>query len=141
MRPTVFILVLAIVVTTVEAQGKKSKPSALDKIFRSMFQPRKPIATPVKRKRSRSKKSSKESTMKPRQKEEESEKTLKVDMEWMAKYVELEQQWDYPIPEDDYIWRENGGFVVSPIVIKHYEDMAKTPKRNVTPVANGAVMP
>jgi len=54
----------------------------------------------------------------------------KVDIEWMAKYRALEAVWAYQIPEDDLIQFEGGSYYVPPVVYRHFDDMASTPKRN-----------
>jgi hypothetical protein len=63
----------------------------------------------------------------------ESEKHFQVDSAWMARYRVLEATWDYEIPEDDNIEYQNGKYRVPPVVYRHYEDMAQTPKPSPTP--------
>ena len=47
-----------------------------------------------------------------------------VDTQWWADYLALEAQWDYYIPEDDYVWSANGKYLVPIVVYRHYEDMS-----------------
>ena len=53
-----------------------------------------------------------------------------VDSDWLARYRVYEAVWDYQIPDDDRIKRDDGNYLVPVVVYRHYEDMVKTPKRN-----------
>jgi|SRR5215831_18786834 len=67
----------------------------------------------------------------PKPKADEGRKNYyQVDADWMARYSALEAIWKYQIPEDDQIIFEAGKYYVPPVVYRHYDDMAVTPKRN-----------
>lgn len=136
MRAIILVLLVAFSAAgIVHAQSVRKKSSGLDKVLRSVLQPRKPTTTPKPKPKPKSKRKAHIAHVTPKQ----STKTLTVDYEWMARYWELETAWDYWIPEDDQIKFKDGKYIVPVVVFKHYEDMANTARR--TPAAAIAVPP
>lgn len=124
MRVWFVILSAAVAFSLLTAQVRKKKESGVEKVFKSLFTPRKPEPVkPPKRKKTTRKPAIKETPEEPKH------KTFTVDAVWIARYIEMEQQWDYPIPEDDAIQTKDGKYFVPPVVFRHYEDMAATPSR------------
>ncbi len=130
MNPSVLILIAALVAAPVYAE-KKPKESGFQKVLRSMFPSAKPKVVPKKRKRViRSVKPSPVPIAKP---EISKRIYVPVEVDWMAQYWEQEAAWDYYIPEDEQIRFIDGKYQVPIVVYRHYEDMAKTPRRTPAP--------
>ena len=117
MKLALLLLLMVFAVSPVQAQPKKKK-SGLERVLKSMFQPRTPTIRTVTKKK-----------IVYVQKAPTPPKTFAVDPQWMARYWELEAAWDYPIPEDDLIKWKDGKYIVPIVVQKHHEDMVNTPRR------------
>lgn len=120
MRPSWIVLILLFAFTSICAQATKNT-SAFDKLLRSVF-PSAKAKVEIKKKSTRLRKKILRGNL-----------YVEVEPEWIARYTEQEQAWDYFIPDDDLIRFDEGKYIVPIVVYRHYEDMAKTPRRSTTP--------
>lgn len=130
MNAPLLILIAALVASPVYAEQEK-KESGLTKVLRTMF----PSAKPKVVRQKRSRKSTRTSRSTPQPTPITNHKYQTVDIDWMARYWEEEAAWDYYIPEDNLIRFVDGKYIVPIVVYRHYEDMAKTPRRT-PPLSN-----
>lgn len=135
MNPLILAILFVVAVNEpIYAHPPNKKESGFQKVLRSMFTPRtKKVEAKPKRK------SHPHRTVEAKSKSSPTPfKTITVDPEWMARYWELEGAWDYPIPEDDLIKWENGKYIIPFMVLQHYEDMEKTPRRIARPQSDAS---
>jgi len=128
MRLAILVLLVVFCISVINAERLRKKPSGFDKVLRSMFQSRKTVVVHRPVVRQIITKRIYVERFKP------ALQTFKVDHQWLARYWELEATWGYWIPEDDQIKFKDGKYIVPIVVFKHYEDMAKTPRRDATRV-------
>ncbi len=132
------ILVVIFIASPVYAEPKK-KESGFQKAMRSMFPSATPKIVQPKRKRATRAKQKQEVRQTP-EPPKPNRLYVPVEIDWMARYWEEEAAWDYYIPEDDQIRFVDGKYQVPIVVYRHYEDMAKTPRRTPSPKPVDAVM-
>ena len=128
MKMLIPVLLMALMVSTVQADApKKKEKSTLAKIWEYIVPPK-----PVKKQkkhvvRKRSKPTSIVSVT-PTPAMRGKAGTYVVDAQWMADYWEQELAWGYWIPEDDEVKFIEGKYYVPPVVYRHFEDMRATVK-------------
>lgn len=121
MRPAWLIIISLFAFTSICAQATK-KTSAFDKLLKGIF-PAAKAKVEIKKKGPRVRKKIVRGNL-----------YVVVEPEWIARYTEQEQAWDYFIPDDDLIRFDAGQYIVPIVVYRHYEDMAKTPRRSPSPI-------